>query len=231
VAGDYWTFLAGEPPEHPRRLWVVLNDSTPGEADPFGPAHSFIHAIPDRFGELTPFEIPFSQFWRRDNIIDDRDRVRATWGAWYSAGSQGANNIIISDRETTEVISGDTFYTQTQVAWDFATDATAFGAWVGIDTGRCSSYGRSTLNFLIKPVVAGAGSLTLRIKVKDAQGYYFYSGLQRHRQRLAAGVGVSGGDAAGIGIGLHGPPPPGGGHRHRLLAPHQRRFLYYGHQV
>ncbi len=174
TAGDYWTFLAGEPPEHPRRLWVVLNDSTPGEADPFGPAHSFIHAIPDRFAELTPFEIPFSQFRRRDNIIDDRDRVRATWGAWYSAGSQGANNIIISDRETTEVISGDTFYTQTQVAWDLAPDATAFGAWVGIDTGRCSSYGRSTLNFLIKPVVAGTGSLTLRIKVKDAQANYFY---------------------------------------------------------
>ncbi len=32
AAGDYWTFLVGEPPEHPRRLLVILNDSTPGEA-------------------------------------------------------------------------------------------------------------------------------------------------------------------------------------------------------
>ncbi|MGQ9687265.1 MAG: hypothetical protein ACUVXF_00535 [Desulfobaccales bacterium] len=62
VAGDYWTFLAGEPQEHPRRLWVVLNDSTPGDPDPFGPDHTFVHAIPDRFPEFTPFEIPFNQF-------------------------------------------------------------------------------------------------------------------------------------------------------------------------
>ncbi|MGQ9687263.1 MAG: LamG-like jellyroll fold domain-containing protein [Desulfobaccales bacterium] len=51
---------------------------------------------------------------------------------------------------------------------------TAFGVWVGIDTSRCSSAGRSTLSFLINPVVSGANSLTLRIKVKDAQGSYFY---------------------------------------------------------
>ncbi len=173
VSGDYWTFLAGEPAEYPRRLLVSLNNSTPGETDPFSSAHTFVHAIPDRFTEFTPFEIPFSQFWRRDNLIDDRDRVRATWGAWYAAGQQGVNNIIISDREVTEVVSGDTFYTQTQVAWDFSEGVTAFGAWVGIDAGRCSSQGRATVNFLIKPVVSGASSLTLRVKVKDAQGSYF----------------------------------------------------------
>jgi len=174
AAGDYWTFLAGEPAEYPKRLLITLNNSFPGEADPFGPAHSFVHAIPDRFTELTPFEIPFSQFWRRDNIIDDRDRVRALWGGWYAAGQQGENNIIISDREVTEVIFGDTFYTQSQVTWNLPPDATAFGVWIGIDTSRCSSAGRSTVNFLINPVVAGAGSLTFRVKVKDALGSYFY---------------------------------------------------------
>jgi hypothetical protein len=174
VSGDYWTFLAGEPAEYPRRLMVTLNNSTPGDTDPFSPAHSFVHAIPDRLPELTPFEIPFSQFWRRDNIIDDRDRVRALWGAWYAAGQQGVNNIIISDREVTEVIFGDTFYTQSQVTWDLSPEVTAFGAWIGIDTNRCSSAGRATVNFLIKPVVAGAGSLAIRVKVKDARGSYFY---------------------------------------------------------
>ena len=174
VAGDYWTFLAGEPGEYPRRLLVTLNDSTPGEPDPFSPVHTFVHAIPDRFTELTPFEIPFSQFWRRDNIIDDRDRVRATWGSWYAAGQQGENAIVISDREVTEVILGDTFYTQSQVTWDFSPDVTCFGAWVGLDTNRCPSQGRTNLNFLIKPVVSGASNLTIRVKVKDAQGSYFF---------------------------------------------------------
>lgn len=174
VAGDYWTFLAGDPEEHPCRLLVVLNDSTPGQSDPFSPAHMFVHAIPDRHSELTSFEIPFSQFWRRDNIIDDRDRARGTWGAWYAAGQQGENNIIISDRETTEIILGDTFYTQCRVSWELSPEATAFGAWVGIDTNRCTSQGQTSLNFLIKPVVSGSNYLTLRIKVKDAQGSYFY---------------------------------------------------------
>ena len=53
IAGDYWTFLGGEPKEHPRRLLVTLNNSTPGEANPFSPVHTFVHAIPDRFTELT----------------------------------------------------------------------------------------------------------------------------------------------------------------------------------
>ena len=174
VAGDYWSFLAGEPEEYPRRLLVTLNNSIPGDTDPFSPSHTFVHAIPDRFTELTPFVIPFSQFWRRDNIIDDRDRVRATWGAWYAAEQQGEDNIIISDREVTEVIFGETFYTQCQVSWDFAAGVTAFGAWVGLDDNRCPSRGRSNLNFLIKPVISGVGSLTIRVKVKDAQGSYFY---------------------------------------------------------
>ena len=174
MSGDYWTFLAGEPEEYPRRLLVTLNNSTPGNPDPFSEAHTFVHAIPDRFTELTPFEIPFSQFWRRGNIIDDRDRERATWGSWYAAGQQGADSIVISDRGVTEIIFGDTYYTQCQVAWDFGPGVTSFGAWVGIDTNRCPSQGRGNINFLINPVVSGVGSLTIRVKVKDAQGSYFY---------------------------------------------------------
>jgi hypothetical protein len=100
--------------------------------------------------------------------------VRATWGAWYAASQQGINNIIITDWETTEVILGDTFYTQRQVTWDFTPQVTGFGVWVGLDPNGCPSQGHTTLNFLIKPVVSGSTSLTLRIKVKDAQGSYFY---------------------------------------------------------
>ena len=190
--GDYWTFWGGEPEEHPRRLLVVLNDSIPGDPDPGSSDHTFVHAIPDRFPELTPFEIPFSQFWRRDNLIDDGDRLRATWGAWYAASQQGENSIFISDREETEVISGDTFYTLRQVTWDLTPYVTTFGAWVGIDTNRCNSSGRTDLNFLIKPVVSGASTLTLRVKVKDAQGCYFYQDQEvtvNAWQRLTVNLG------------------------------------------
>ena len=81
VAGDYWMFWGGEPAVHPRRLLVVLNDSSPADPDPWGPQHTYVHAVPDRFAELTAFEVPFSQFWRRDNLIDDGDRVQAMWGS------------------------------------------------------------------------------------------------------------------------------------------------------
>ncbi len=174
VAGDYWTFWAGEPAVHPRRLLVVLNDSSPGDPDPWGPAHSFVHAIPDRFSNLTAFDLPFSQFWRRDNLIDDGDRERATWGTWHTA-SQGDDSVItIHDREVTEDLFGDLYYTQRQITWDLSPEATAFGAWCGVDPARCSSVGRSQLNFLLKPEVVGWSTLTLRVKVKDAQGRYFY---------------------------------------------------------
>jgi hypothetical protein len=178
IAGDYWTFWGGEPVEHPRRLLVCLNDSSPGDADPWGLAHVFVHALPDRFPELTAFEIPFNQFWRKDNLIDDGDRVRASWGTWYSATQQDDSQLTISDREAIEVFSGETFYTQRQITWDLSPYATAFGAWVGVDTTRCHSGGRTNLNFLVKPQVAGLSSLILRVKVKDAQGSYFYADKQ-----------------------------------------------------
>jgi hypothetical protein len=174
AAGDYWTFWGGEPEEHPRRLLVCLNDSSPGDANPWGPTHTYVHALPDRFTELTAWEIPFSQFWRRDNIIDDGDRVRATWGTWYSASQPDDSQLTICDREGSEALFGDTYYTQRQITWDLSQYATAFGAWAGIDTARCNSSGRTAVNILIKPEVSGLSSLTLRVKVKDANGSYFY---------------------------------------------------------
>lgn len=111
VAGDYWTFWGGESAEHPRRLLLTLNDAAPGDPDPWGPAHAFVHGIPDRFAELTALEVPFSQFWRRDNLIDDGDRVRAAWGVWYSASQPDVSDLTLGDREVTEVLLGETFYT------------------------------------------------------------------------------------------------------------------------
>ncbi len=174
VAGDYWTFWAGEPAEHPRRLLVTLNDSAQGEPDPWGPQHTYVHALPDRETQLTAFEVPFSQFWRRDNIIDDADRVRGEWGCWYSASQVDGCDLTISDREVTEVIEGDTFYTQRQVIWNLSPFATAFGVWVGVSPSRTDSTDHVNLNFLLKPLVSGANNLLLRIKVKDARGSYFY---------------------------------------------------------
>jgi hypothetical protein len=174
LAGDYWSFWAGDPEVHPRRLLVILNDSAQEDPDPWGPEHTMVHALPDRYAEFTQFEVPFSQFWRRDNLIDDGDRVRTMWGAWYSASQPDDSDITICDREETEVLLGDTFYTQRQITWDLSPYATAFGVWAGIDPNRCDSTGRTTLNFLLKPVVSGTNTLGLRVKVKDARGSYFY---------------------------------------------------------
>jgi hypothetical protein len=174
VAGDYWTFWAGEPAAHPRKLLVTFNDSATDSPDPWGPAHTYVHAIPDRFAEPTPFELTFNQFWRRDNLIEDCDRTTAMWGGWYSTNQPDSGDITISTREATETLFGDTFYTQRLVTWSLSPYATAFGAWAGIDTSTCNSAGHSQINFLIKAVVAGLKVLTLRVKVKDARGSYFH---------------------------------------------------------
>jgi len=174
VAGDYWMFWGGEPAIHPRRLLATLNDSSQDDADPWGPEHLYVHAIPDRFPEDAAFDLPFSQFWRRDNVIEDGDRVQARWGSWHSASQPDASDITVGTREETEIILGDTFYTQRQITWDLSPEVTGFGVWAGINTADCNSQGRVNVNFLIKPAVSGAGSLTLRVKVKDAQGSYFY---------------------------------------------------------
>ena len=174
VAGDYWTFWGGEPAAHPRRLLVTLNDSPQGDPEPWSPKHTFVHALPDRFPEFTAFEIPFTQFWRRDNLIDDGDRVRRGWGSWYSATSPEDSNITVCDREVTEVIEGDIFYTQRQITWDLSPSATAFGVWVGLGPEDADSTGHLNVNFLLFPQVSGANILTIRVKVKDAQGSFFY---------------------------------------------------------
>ncbi len=174
MAGDFWMFWGGEPAIHPRRLLVTLNDSSQMDSDPWGSEHTYVHAIPDRFAEATAFDLPFSQFWRRDNIIDDGDRVQAMWGSWYSASQPGDIDITIGTREETEILLGETFYTQRQITWDLSPYATAFGVWAGINPSSCNSAGHANVNFLIKPVVSGVSSLTLRVKVKDAQGSYFH---------------------------------------------------------
>jgi hypothetical protein len=174
VAGDLWNFWGGEPAIHPRRLLVTLNDADPDDPAPFTPEHTYVHAIPDRFAEATAFDLPFSQFWRLDNIIDDVDRLQATWASWYSATEAGANDITVGTREATEVILGETFYTQRYVTWDLSPYVTAFGLWTGLDTSRCTSIGHVNFNFLIRPEVTGASTLTVRVKVKDARGSYFY---------------------------------------------------------
>lgn len=174
VAGDYWRFWGGEPAIHPRRLLVTLNDAEPDDQDPWTPQHIYVHAICDRFAEATAFELPFSQFWRRDNIIDDPDRLQVMWGAWYSATQEGASDITVGTREETEVLLDETFYTQRYITWNLSPYVTAFGVWTGLDTSRCNSAGHINVNFLIKPEVTGASTLTIRVKVKDAQGSYFY---------------------------------------------------------
>ena len=174
AAGDKWTFWAGDPAEHPRRLLVSLNDSQAQDSDPWGPAHTYVHALPDRFDTFTDFEVHFSQYWRTDNVIDDGDRVRAAWGAWVAAPSGDASQITVGDQEETLAFGGDTFYTQRRVTWNLTPYATAFGVWVGLDPGRCDSTGRSQVNFLFKPVLSLANTLTIRVKVKDARGSYFY---------------------------------------------------------
>jgi hypothetical protein len=174
VAGDLWSFWGGEPAIHPRRLLVTLNDAERAEPDPWTPVHTYVHAIPDRFTEMTPYDLAFSQFWRLDNIIDDADRLPAKWAPWYSTSAGGTSDITVGTREATEIILDETYYTQRYVTWDLSSDATAFGMWTGIDTSRCNSTGRSNLNILIKPKVTGASTLTMRLKVKDAQGSYFH---------------------------------------------------------
>jgi hypothetical protein len=173
VAGDLWSFWGGEPAIHPRRLLVTLNDADRNEAEPFTPAHTYVHAVPDRFIGMTPYDLAFNQFWRLDNVIDDADRLQTMWAAWFSTTQEGASDIAVGTREVTEIILEETFYTQRYVTWDLSSDTTAFGVWTGLDTSRCPSTGRSNLNVLIKPEVTGA-SLTMRFKVKDAQGSYFH---------------------------------------------------------
>jgi hypothetical protein len=178
VNGDFWTFTTGDPEIFPRRLLVVLNDSAPGDADPWGPAHTFVHALPDRYGALTQFEIDFSQFKTIDNLIDDRDRRRPGWGSWYSAGAPDSSDIIRQDREVQETIEGDIYYTTLQVETKLTAQVTAWGVFTGLNTSEVNSTGKTNVNFLIYPMASGYTYLGYRLKVKDANGSYFYKDFQ-----------------------------------------------------
>jgi len=173
VAGDYWTFMAGDPEVHPRRLLVTLNDSAPGDADEWGAAHTYVHGLPDRYTDLTQFEIDFSQFKRIDNIVDDRDRRRGGWWAWYSTSGPEAD-LIFTDREVEETVEGDTYYTQLRVETQTPAGVTAWGVWTGINTAEVNSTGKTNVNYLIYPILNGVSTITIRTKVKDANGSYFY---------------------------------------------------------
>jgi len=171
---DYWSFWVGDPEHHPRRLQVILNDSEPGDEDPWGAEHYFIHAVPDRYEELTEFEVDFDQFWRIDNVVDDRDRRRSQWGRWYYPGGSGKCLITISDREETETIFEEIFYTQRKISWVSTGTIYSLGVWVGVDSAQVDSTGRTNVNFLINPSIANVSSQEIRVKIKDANDNYFY---------------------------------------------------------
>jgi len=220
AVGDAWTFRSGDLEYHPRRLQVILNDSVPQESEPWSGAHTFIHALPDRFAELTPLALNFSQFWRIDNVIDDRDRRRSQWGSWYATNGSGKGSISLNDREVIEIIEGDTYYTQMQVRWDLPENTTAFGAWVGIDTSQVSSVGTSDLRLALKPQLSSGNTVTMRIKVKDANGTYFYREVTADNQvwnrvqvpweefMPEGGSGTLSHPIQVVDIGMTGTPPP-----------------------
>ena len=170
---DFWHIWVGDPKHQPRRLQVILNDSEPGDADPWGPEHTFIHAVPDRFEALTEFEVDFDQFWRIDNVVDDGDRRREQWGQWWYLES-GHNLMTVSDRQETEIIEGEIFYTQRRLKWETTGNIYSFGFWVGVNTAAVDSSGRTNVNFLINPSIANTSTQTIRVKVQDANGEYFY---------------------------------------------------------
>ncbi|HAY23184.1 MAG TPA: hypothetical protein DCY27_13685 [Desulfobacterales bacterium] len=174
VVGDYWCVTLGRVRSHPRRLQIILNDSEPGACEAWGPEHTFVHALPDRYDRLTDFEIPFTSFWRLDNVIYDGDRRRTGWNPWCSLGASQPQGIMsVQDHEEEQEIEGEVFYTQAQLAWDLPEDASALGFWTGINTAEVDSGGRSTLNFLIRPNLANLEQIPLTVKVKDSLNHYF----------------------------------------------------------
>ncbi len=223
IAGDVWTFRTGDLEYHPRRLSLTLNDAPAQTADPWDPAHTFVHALPDRFAELTPLALDFSQFWRLDNIIDDRDRRMSQWGAWYATVGEGWGSITMNDREITEIIDGEIFYTQMHVRWDLPENTTAFGVWVGIDTARVNSLGHNEINLALQPLLSANNKVSLRIKIKDAQGSYFYQDVTVNNQAwnrirlplanfiLESGSGPLCHPLQAVDIGMVGSPPPNDG--------------------
>ncbi len=174
AVGDAWAFTSLEVYTHPQRLLLILNDTAINAANPWTAEHTFVHALPDRYDTLTALEIPFTQFWRLDNLVFDNDRKRGSgWGTWYSASQQDTSDIVVSEREVTATIEGNTYYSQLQVQVIPSEYLTAWGIWTGLNTATTDSTGKTGINLAIFPDFTGA-TFTMRLKVKDANGSYFY---------------------------------------------------------
>lgn len=174
VAGDHWSFALGLATRHPRRLQVVLNNAPPEAADPWRPEYTYIVALPDRFAELQDFVLPFSRFYRLDNLIFDADRRPAAWHPWC-AGETAARPgwLRVAEHEVEAVIDGELYYTQLQLLWNLPVPVLALGFWTGLNPAEVNSQGQSQLDFLLKPEVAGSSAVSLTVKLKDSQGRYF----------------------------------------------------------
>jgi len=174
AVGDVWMITCGNQEVKPHRLQVILNDSIPGDTDPFGETHTFVHAIPDYWTSWKEFEIDFSQFWRMGNIIDCRDRRPGRWGNWSEHNLYVGKpyEMLFYDIESEETISGEVFHTQQRFTWNLDPETTvALGFYVGIPSD-VNSTGKTTINYLIKHYLPT--SKTFRTKVRDANGRYFY---------------------------------------------------------
>ncbi len=171
---DCWAFLSLETFTYPQRLLLCLNDSTLADPDPWTPAHTFVHALPDNYEILTALAIPLTEFWRTDNLVFDNDRQRGSgWASWYSASGYEPASITIYERETPETIEGYTFYSQLRIDITPGPTTTAWGVWTGLDTSKTNSTGYGNINAAVFPVGAGA-NFTMRLKIKDAHGSYFH---------------------------------------------------------
>jgi hypothetical protein len=172
AVGDTWYITAGVQDIKPFKLQVILNDSVPADADPFGEAHTFVHGIGDYYTAMQSFEIDFSQFWRLGNIIDCRDRKPGKWGSWsnHSMAVGTPYETLYYDVYDPEDISGETFYAKQRFTWNLSSTLLALGFYVGIpadvDSTSCTN-----INFLIKQSCGGA--VWIRTKVRDAAGTYF----------------------------------------------------------
>lgn len=172
VNGETWFFRTQEVMIHPRRLLLTLNDSTLSTPDPWTEAHTFYHALVDKYDTLTPVTIPFTQFWRRDNIVYDGDRRKASWSMWYSATYEGDTQMIIGEHEEDITLDGKTFHTQLQIETVISPYTTAWGGWTGLNTSEVNSTGHTNINLAVYHQDPGA--TTIRVKVKDANGSYFH---------------------------------------------------------
>ncbi len=146
----------------------------PDDTDPFGEAHTFVHAVCDYYPQYRTFEIDFSQFWRLGNIIDCRDRKPGRWGYWSNHQTETGSpyEILTYDVEEENEIAGETFYTKQRFGWNLdPATLLALGFYVGTPAG-VDSAGATNVNYLIRQFTDG--DLTIRTKVRDSNGNYFY---------------------------------------------------------